>query len=384
MTDSMVDIPPAAVPDELTPDRPRWHRLRPFLPLVALAVAAVLPYSTVNLPGVFEGPLNSPGTLQLLAICLVFGGLAAGYDLLFGRTGMLSFGHALYFAAGVYGTDVLVTRAGLPLWQAALLTVAGAVILAGLLGAIALRTVGIAFAMVTLAFAQVGAILVTRDFWRVTGGEEGLPLDVSGLPSALVGVANTVNLYWLALAYLALVVLVVHRVSGSPTGRVLAGLRDDERRIGVLGLDPYRFKLVAFVLAGGLAAAGGVVYCLIAGGASPHVTSSELTLSLLVMVVLGGPGTRWGPVLGGILYMYLDHRLTAFGTSDAVNALPAVLARPLSQPLFVLGAIFILAVYFFPGGLTSLKSRLTPLTRALRPARPSRPAAPPDPDRPAR
>ncbi|MFJ6195828.1 branched-chain amino acid ABC transporter permease [Micromonospora sp. NPDC092111] len=373
MTDSMVDAPPAAVPAELAPRRSRWQRLRPWLPLVALAVAAVVPYSTAHLPGLFEGPLNSPGTLQLLAICLVFGGLAAGYDLLFGRTGMLSFGHALYFAAGVYGTDVLVTRAGLPLWQAALLTVVGATTLAALLGAIALRTVGIAFAMVTLAFAQVGAILVTRDFWGFTGGEEGLPLDVSGLPAALVGVTNTVNLYWLALAYLAVVVLVVHRVSGSPTGRVLAGLRDDERRIGVLGLDPYRFKLVAFVLAGGLASAGGVVYCLIVGGASPHVTTSELTLSLLVMVVLGGPGTRWGPVLGGIVYMYLDHRLTAFGSSDAVNALPTVLSAPLSQPLFVLGTVFILAVYFFPGGLASLAPRLTPLTRALLPARSRRP-----------
>ncbi|WFE58136.1 branched-chain amino acid ABC transporter permease [Micromonospora sp. WMMD712] len=368
MTDSMVEAPPARVPDELTPHRRGWPGLRPYLPLVALAVAAVLPYSTLELPGVFEGPLNSPGTLQLLAVCLVFGGLAAGYDLLFGRTGMLSFGHALYFAAGVYGTDVLVTRAGLPLWQAALLTVTGATVLAGLLGAVALRTAGIAFAMVTLAFAQVGAILVARDFGGLTGGEEGLPLDVFGLPAGLVGVANTVNLYWLALAYLALVVLVVHRVSGSPTGRVLAGLRDDERRIGVLGLDPYRFKLVAFTLAGGLAAGGGVVYCLIVGGASPHVTSSELTLSLLVMVVLGGPGTRWGPVLGGVGYMYLDHRLTAFGSSDAVEALPAFLSRPLSQPLFVLGTVFILAVYFFPGGLASLRSRLGPLARHL-PAR---------------
>ncbi|MEV0808269.1 branched-chain amino acid ABC transporter permease [Micromonospora sp. NPDC050200] len=370
MTDSMVDAPPARVPAELTPQSRRWHAVRPWLPLVALAVAAIVPYSTLTLPGVFEGPLNSPGTLQLLAVCLVFGGLAAGYDLLFGRTGMLSFGHALYFAAGVYGTDILVTRADLPLWQAALLTVTGATTLAALLGAIALRTVGIAFAMVTLAFAQVGAILVARDFGGWTGGEEGLPLDVSGLPPALVGVTNTVNLYWLALAYLAIVVFVVHRVSGSPTGRVLAGLRDDERRIGVLGLDPYRFKLVAFTLAGGLAAAGGAVYCLIIGGASPHITSSELTLSLLVMVVLGGPGTRWGPVLGGILYMYLDHRLTAFGTSDAVESLPAVLSHPLSQPLFVLGTVFILAVYFFPGGLASLTTRLTPLTRALNPRRP--------------
>ncbi|WP_433529992.1 branched-chain amino acid ABC transporter permease [Micromonospora sp. CA-263727] len=357
---------PAAAPPEPTAASTRWARIRPFLPLAVLAVALFLPYSTLHLPGILEGALNSPGTLQLLAVCLVFGGLAAGYDLLFGRTGMLSFGHALYFAAGVYGTDILITRAGLPLWQAAPLAIVGGTTLAGLVGAVALRTVGIAFAMVTLAFAQVGAILVARDFGGLTGGEEGLPLDVAGLPAGLVGVANTVNLYWLALAYLVVVVFVVHRVTGSPTGRVLAGVRDDERRIGVLGLDPYRYKLVAFTLAGGLAAAGGVVYCLIVGGASPHITSSELTLSLLVMVVLGGPGTRWGPVLGGILYMYLDHRLVSFGTSDAVNALPAFLSRPLSQPLFVLGTVFILAVYFFPGGLASLAPRLALLRNSLR------------------
>lgn len=360
-----VEAPPAVTPPAEPAVRGWFGVLRPWLPLVALVVFAMVPYSTVSLPGIFDGPLNSPGTLQLLAICLVFGGLAAGYDLLFGRTGMLSFGHALYFAAGVYGTDILITKAGLPLWQAALLTLTGGVILAALLGAVALRTAGIAFAMVTLAFAQVGAILVARDFGGLTGGEEGLPLDVSGLPASLVGVANTVNLYWLALAYLALVVFIVARVAGSPTGRVFAGLRDDERRIGVLGLDPYRFKLVAFTLSGGLATAGGVIYCLLVGGASPHITSSELTLSLLVMVVLGGPGTRWGPVLGGILYMYLDHRLTAVGSSSAVDSLPGVLSGPLSQPLFVLGTVFILAVYFFPGGLASLGSRLGPLRRLL-------------------
>ncbi|MEV0392120.1 branched-chain amino acid ABC transporter permease [Polymorphospora rubra] len=339
--------------------------MRPWLPLVALVVFLFVPYLRLEIPGIFDGPLNSPGTLQLLALCLVYGGLAAGYDLLYGRTGMLSFGHALYFAAGVYGTDILITKAGLPLWQAAPFALVGGATLAALIGAIALRTAGIAFAMVTLAFAQVGAILVARDFGGLTGGEEGLPLDVSGLPAFFVGVANTYNLYWLALAYLALVVFVVHRVSSSPTGRVLAGLRDDERRIGVLGLDPYRFKLVAFTLSGTLAAAGGIVYTLLVSGASPHITSSELTLSLLVMVVLGGPGTRWGPVIGGMLYMYLDHRLTAFGTSSAVEALPGFLSAPLSQPLFVLGTVFILAVYFFPGGLASLAGRLGPLLRLI-------------------
>ncbi|HEX6969546.1 MAG TPA: branched-chain amino acid ABC transporter permease [Micromonosporaceae bacterium] len=358
--------PPVAAPGEPQGRRRTWRaRIRPWLPLAALLVLALVPYSTLPIPGIFDGALNEPGTLHLLAVCLVFGGLAAGYDLLFGRTGLLSFGHALYFAAGVYGTDILIGKAGLPLAQAALFAVTGGAILAALLGAIALRTSGIAFAMVTLAFAQLGAILVARDFGGLTGGEEGLPLDVSGVPDLFVGVVNTANLYWLALAYLAVVVAVIHRVAASPTGRVLAGLRDDERRVGVLGLDPYRYKLVAFTLSGTLAAAGGVVYLLIVGGASPHITSSQFTLSLLVMVVLGGPGTRWGPVLGGVLYMYLDHRLTALGSSSIVDSLPEVLSKPLSQPLFVLGTLFILAVYFFPGGLAGLKDRLGPLRQLL-------------------
>ncbi|HEX5598464.1 MAG TPA: branched-chain amino acid ABC transporter permease [Micromonosporaceae bacterium] len=376
----MTDLKTAQAPTselavEPTPTRNWWSLLRPWLPLVALVLLAVLPYSTLSLPGLFDGPLNSPGTLQLLALCLVFGGLASGYDLLFGRTGLLSFGHALYFAAGVYGTDILITKVGLPLWSAALLALTGGATLAALIGAVALRTTGIAFAMVTLAFAQVGAVLVARDFGGLTGGEEGLPLDVSGVPELFIGVANTANLYWLALAYLVVVVFVVHRVCASPTGRVLAGLRDDERRVGVLGLDPYRFKLVAFTLAGTLAAGAGVVYMLLVGGASPHITSAELTLSLLVMVVLGGPATRWGPMLGGMLYMYLDHRLTAFGSSSVVEALPGVLRAPLSEPLFVLGTVFILAVYFFPGGMASLADRLGPLRRLL-PARTAPPTPP--------
>jgi branched-chain amino acid transport system permease protein len=323
--------------------------LRRIAPLAVLAVAVALPWSTVAIPVLFDGPLNSPGTLQLLASCLVFGGLAIGYDLLFGRTGMLSFGHALYVAGGAYGTDILVSRAHWPLWTAAPVALLGTIALAALLGSIALRTTGIAFAMVTLAFAQVGVVLVDRDPGGLTGGEEGLPLDGRGLPGALIGVANTVNLYWLALAFLVVAAFLVHRIDGAPLGRVLAGLRDDERRVSVLGLPPYQFKLLAFILSGGLAALGGVVYTLIVGGASPHVASTDLTLSLLIMVVLGGPGTRWGPVLGGILYTYLDQRLTSAG-----GHLPG----PLAQPLFLLGAVFVLAVYFVPGGLAGLRARV--------------------------
>jgi len=312
--------------------------MRRFLPLLVLAVLVLLPYSAL---------FNAPGTLNLLALCAVFAGLAAGYDLLFGRTGLLSFGHALYFAVGVYGCAMLL-NAGLSLLLSALLAVVAGVVVAAVLGAVALRVDGIAFSMVTLAFAQVGAIVVARDPGGLTGGEEGLTVS-SGIPSFLVGVAQTVNLYWLALAYLTVVLVVLHRISRSPAGRVLAAVRDDPRRVSVLGLSPYRFKVLSFVVSGGLAALGGVVYLMIVGGASPHVASSDLTLTLLVMVVLGGPGTRFGPAIGGALFTFLDYKLTGYA-----DRLPG----PLSQPLFVLGVLFILAVYFFPGGLAQLRTRM--------------------------
>jgi branched-chain amino acid transport system permease protein len=330
----------------------RWRRL---LPLLAVVVAAILPYSTVNLPGLFDDTLNSPGTLQVLALCLVFAGIAMSYDLQFGRTGLLSFGHALYVAVGAYGTGLLVTHAHWTLGAAALASIAAAAVLSVLLGAISLRVAGVAYAMVTLAFAEVGSILVARDPGGLTGGEEGLPLDGSHLPSLFVGVANTSNLYWLALAFAAVAAFAVHRIDDSPYGRLLTGLRDDERRVAVLGVSPYRTKLITIVISSTLAAIGGVVYTLVVGGASPHVAASDFTLALLVMTVLGGPGTRWGPIMGAVVYTYLNQRLTGVGGLDAVDSLPGVLRAPLSQPQFILGVVFILAVYFAPGGLSGLR-----------------------------
>ena len=272
-------------------------------PLAVLVLLAVLPYSTVDIPGVFDGPLNSPGTLQLLAICLVFGGLAArlrpavrpdrpavvrARALLRGRR----LRHRRSWSTGPAG------RCGWP----ALVAIAGAV------GA--------------RAGARGGRPADQRD--RVRHGDArlrpgrrdpggprtraGSPAARRGCrwtaptcPSALVGVVNTVNLYWLALAFAARGrgrAAPARRRPGRPGARRHPRRRPAGRACS--GLDPYRFKLLAFVASAATAAAGGVVYALLVGGASPHVAASDLTLSLLVMVVLGGPGTRWGPVLGGV------------------------------------------------------------------------------------
>jgi branched-chain amino acid transport system permease protein len=327
--------------------------MRRFAILGAVALLAVVPFTTLVLPGLLPGPVNSPGSLQLLALCLVFAGFAVTYDLLFGHTGLLSFGHALYIAAGSYTVNVAVTRLHWG-WPAALATAAAVgLVLPLALGAVALRVRGIAFAMVTLAFAQVGSVLVLSA--RITGGEEGLSL--VDVPAIFAGVANTADLYWLALAYLVLVVGIVHWSVRSEPGRVWRALGDNERRVTVLGLSPYRFRLLSYVLSAFLATLGGIVHLLLLGGSTPQITTSAFTVGLLVMTVLGGAGSRWGALLGGVLYTYLDQRLAALAGSTAVAGLPAPVRLPLSQPQFLLGALFVLVVFFLPGGLAGLSRR---------------------------
>jgi branched-chain amino acid transport system permease protein len=326
------------------------------LPVALVVALAFVPRIGADIPKLFNGPINSPGTLQLLAVCLIFGGLAMTYDLLFGFTGLLSFGHALYFAVGVYLPAIAMTKWDWGFWPSLVLTAGFGLALPLIVGAVSLRVTGIAFAMVTLAFAQVGAVFAIKNPQGWTGGEEGFGTDYEKLPEALVGVLNTKHLYWLALGYAAVVFVLVRWAVESSPGRIWQAIRENELRVEVLGLRPYSFKLMVFVLSSFLATAGGAVYLLAAlTGPTPSVTSANVTLTLLIMVVLGGAGTRWGAVLGGVLYKYLEDRLGAIGDSSTVHDLPGILRTPLSEPLFLLGTAFILLVFFVPGGLARIR-----------------------------
>ncbi len=333
----------------------RWRK--PALLAALLLLFVVVPFLDIQTP-LFARSLARPGTLQLLGICLTFGALALSYDLLFGFTGLLSFGHALYFAMGVYGTDIAVTRWHWGLGAAVLVTLLASLVVAMVVGSVSLRVSGIAFAMVTLAFAQAGSILAHKNPGGLTGGEEGLGLDASHLPDLLVGVINTKNLYWIALAYLVLTVAVSWWLVNSRPGRVWQAIRENERRVEVMGIRPFGYKLLAFVTGSLLATLGGVVYLLLVGGATPGVTTGDLSLALLIMVVLGGAGTLGGAVAGGILYQYLDQRLVDLSSSGTISSLPPVIRAPLSEPLFILGALFVALVFFFPGGIAGAVSRL--------------------------
>lgn len=323
----------------------------PFVIGAALVVImAVLPLLDISLPGILPGPTYTPGSLALLSLCMVFAALALSYNLLLGTAGMLSFGHALYFGAGAYGLGIALKYFEVPLWPGILIALVGGLLIAVVTGAVSMRVAGIPFAMVTLAFAQAGSVLVRRN-QQVTGGEEGMRLPVAQVPEWLVGVVNTRNLYWFALIVLVIVYLVVLWVDRSRLGHLAEATRENELRVQVLGLRPYTAKLIVFVVAAGCAALAGIAYMLLQSGTQPSAVGADLTITVLVMVVLGGVGFRWGAIVGGVLYTILDQRLTALARAEWIETLPDVLRIPLSEPLFLLGVLFILVVMFLPGGI---------------------------------
>ena len=329
-----------------------------LLGAAAVVVMFCLPLLDLHLPGVLPGPTYTPGSLQLLALCLLFAALALSYHLLYGVAGMLSFGHALYFAAGAYGLAIVLDRTEMPLLAAGALVLVATIVLANVVGAISLRVSGVSFAMVTLAFAQAGNVLVRRNPGGVTGGEEGLTLRTANVPDVLVGVVNLRSMYWVALALLVVVYVVVTWVQRSRAGHVVEATRENEMRVRVIGQQPFLIRLLTFVIAAGLAALVGMAYLLLQSQAVPTITSADFTITALVMVVLGGVGSRWGAIVGAVVYTLLDQRLSVFASSDLVAALPAILRVPLSQPLFILGTLFILVVLFLPGGIAGAVQRL--------------------------
>ncbi|NND02690.1 MAG: branched-chain amino acid ABC transporter permease [Acidimicrobiia bacterium] len=333
--------------------------MKKTLPIfIIAAIFAAAPLIDITIPIVFTNDISSPGTLLVLGIALTFAGLAMSYDILFGYTGLLSLGHALPFALGVYGTNLAMIHWKVPYVLAVVISLGGGIVIALILGSLALRTSGVAFAMVTLALAEAFAILVLTDPVRIFGGEEGLPIAAEQLPDFYRGVVNTKYIYWTALVFAVVTFLVSRLVVSSRAGRVWQAIRENEARVELIGLRPFAFKLASFVIASAIASLGGSVYLLLIRGANEGTASAIFTLAILVMVVLGGAGKLWGAALGGFIYGILNLRLSGVATSDFIDSLPNWIGGPLSEPLFVLGVLFILLILYFPGGLISIPARL--------------------------
>ena len=162
---------------------------------------------------------------------------------------------------------------------------------------------------------------------------------------------NTRNLYWFALAVVVIAYLVVLWVDRSRIGHVAAAARENDVRVRALGLQPWSARLFVFAAGGLLASLAGIAYLLLQSGTVPRSVGADLTITVLVMVVLGDVGFRWGAIVGGVIYTLLTGTLTLLAGSDRLEQLPAVLHVPLSEPMFILGAMFVLVVLFLPGGI---------------------------------
>lgn len=281
--------------------------------------------------------------LSLAIEVLIFAIFAMSLDLLLGYTGLPSLGHAAFFGLGAYLTAYLTSRSDLALsltdnlLVTLPLVILGSALLAGLIGFLALRTTGLYFLMITLAFAQMLYSLAIR--WSsVTGGSDGLP----GVPQPSLGIGPAVyhfdsrqSFYFLALALFLGSWWLLSRLGRSPFGWTLRGIRENELRMQALGYHTFRYKIGAFVIAGAFAGLAGMLMAHFFRHVSPDILYWTTSGQVLVMVIIGGAGSLSGPILGAAIVRLLPHLVSSY--TDRWQTL--------------VGLVFILFVLFAPQGI---------------------------------
>jgi branched-chain amino acid transport system permease protein len=239
----------------------------------------------------------------------IYGMAALSVDLLLGYTGLITFGQAALFGVGAYAAGMLtvlgVTDAFLT-WPLAILI---SMLVALAIGALSLRTRGFQFIMVTLAFAQM--VYYFEQSLRNWGGDDGFTMPVRDHLGPLALADHTV-FYYVVLALLVAVMLLAGRIVRSEFGMVIRGIRDNERRVAAIGFPPYPYKLVAFVIAGGIAGLAGALMANHAKFVSPATSSWQLSGELLAMVILGSANSLIGPVLGAAFFLAFRDVLSDF------------------------------------------------------------------------
>ena len=265
---------------------------------------------------------------------------AVSLNLLLGYTGLVSFGHAAYFAIGAYTCGILMKKAAVPFalaWPAGGLLAAA---LALVFGFFCVRLTKIYFAMLTLAFAQIVWAICFK--WNdVTGGEQGMPevpypelAWMARLPG-LGDLRTSDHFYLLTVVLVGLCLGILRRIVGSPFGRILTTIRENPERAEFIGVDVRRYELVAFVIAGGFAGLAGALFGIFNRGVFPDFAYWPKSSEALIMTLLGGMGHFWGPAVGALVLLVLNQQITAY-----TEYWP-----------FVLGTILIVLLFAFPGGI---------------------------------
>jgi branched-chain amino acid transport system permease protein len=277
--------------------------------------------------------------IMLLAI------FASGYNLLYGYAGLLSLGHAMFFATGVYTAAIGTTLLGLSVPAAFLCAILIGAAVSFLLGLVTLRASGVAFMIVTLMFSQA-AFLTVLYFGAYTRGDEGIiipdTLRVFSILAWPIDLTNAGLRYNLALGFLALTIALCLALVRSRFGHVLIAIRENEKRTAMLGYDVTRYKLIAFVISGMLSAVAGALYALMFAQAGSTLASIQYSINPLLWTLLGGAATTLGPLLGTALMFVLVDVASGFTNAH----------------LLVVGVMLILLVLFFPKGiLGSIRQR---------------------------
>lgn len=260
---------------------------------------------------------------------------ALSYDLIFGFTGLLSFGHAMFFAVGAYLSGILIKNFGLSLGATFGWIVVAGVLQAFLFGMVLPRVKGITFALVTLGMAAVFHVLVlSSELVEYTGSDVGLQGVM--VPDWISPATHRLTLYFVTLTVVVLIYLIYQRFVDSPTGRVCTAIRENEGRAQMLGYNTFYFKLTALIISSITAAIAGFLHTLYQPIVSPNVAGLGYTVVALLIILIGGVGTLSGALVGAAVYRILDFGLRRYIGESAS---------------FINGAIYILIVLFLPYGI---------------------------------
>lgn len=276
--------------------------------------------------------------LRLATEALIFAGLALSVDILLGYTGLLSLGQALYFGLGAYASAVTL-KAGYP-FSAALATAFVLSLSASLIGGLIVSRVrGVYFALITFGLAQVAAKAVynTREL-GASDGLIGVPVVPIHLGLTSVSSDSPVGFFLFTLAFMALIYAAVAYLLDTPFGRILIALKANERRVPYLGYRLERARLVAYVVAGIVAAMSGALYPMLRGFVSPELMSFTTSGNAVITVVTGGTGTLVGALYGSVI----------------LTALRSIVGSWTPHHLIVIGLLFMTVVVLFPKGLIGL------------------------------
>ncbi len=295
--------------------------------------AVVTLVALVGLPWILQY-LDQGFYVSFASRVLIFALAATSLNLVIGFGGMVSFGHAAFFGAGAYSVAVLaesgIVAAGLA-WPAA---VGVGALLALLIGAISLRTRGVYFIMITLAFAQMAFYLVVS--LKTWGGDDGLSLLRRSTFGSL-DLKDDTSFYFVVLATLALALVLLDRLAHSRFGRVIQCIRENETRMEALGYAVFSYKLVCFVIGGALAALSGALLANQTGLASPNLLHWMQSGTLMVMIVIGGVGSVFGGVVGAVLLLVCEEVFVEISPHWQIGLGVVLLAVVLRAPLGIAG-----------------------------------------------